>query len=268
MHNPHKASGKAAKVGGDHEFFAVFHSHHVRREEDLAGKVNGLFGKGVHNHVAVGTGQGLEAVHVGVDACEEVLLPGHCHGQVGIQNELIEHREIAVHAELQVLHLVAQNAGTGGFGACAGQGGTTDLVGGGIFHQFPALIVLGPAGIGEKVAYALAGIHRGTAAKGKQDAGGCSCKLLLHLPGVGINAVRCGFLACIHKDHHIAFSNREAFGQIVVGKEVVKEPHCRAALDTQGSKHFLKLGNGALAYHDMTDILGIPVRWRCHNFSV
>ena len=260
VYHTHKTGSHAAQEGGDHELFAVFIAHHVAGKVDLLAEVNGLFGQRIDHHVAVRAGDALKAVHVGVDTRVKILVAGHAGGEVGIKQHLLEHGVVAVHAQLDVLGLVADDARARSFGTRARKGGNGDLVGRGVLDQFPALIVFGLAGIVQQVAHALAGIKHAAAAKGQQGAGRSTAKKGLYLIGVAVHAVGGGFVHGVHIEHHVLAFHRQLGKQILALKKFVHKKHGGAIhRGATRAKQIAKLGNTTRTNHIVTDIFRVAI---------
>ena len=208
-------------------------------------------------------GQALEAVHIRVDAGVEELVARNRHGEIRVKNQLVEHGEVAVHTELEVLGLVAEHAGARGFGTRAGNGGAADLVGSRVLHELPALIVLGAAGVGQEVAHAFAGIHGGTAAEGEHGTGEFSSKPGLHVLRICVHAVGGGLICRVHVNDDVAGLDRQASGQIVMFKEVIKEPDSGGAFLSAGGENIPELIDGTTANHHITNVFGIAIHIFC-----
>ena len=266
MHHAHETGGHAAHEGGDHEQLAVVVAHHVIAKEHALADVDGLFRDRVHNGVAVGAVQTLEAMHEGVDAGIEILVARHGGCQARVEQHLIEHGVVAVHAQFEIFRLVADDARARRLGAGAGKRGHGHLVRGRMLHQLPALIVRRHARIGEQVAHAFAGVQRGTAAEGQQGAGRAAVEKGLHVGRIAVHAVGGGLLGGVHGDHHVPFQDGQLFAQVAVLEVMIEE------VDRRGIRHglaargenVLKLGQGAVADHIIAHILGIAVHGRPH----
>ena len=268
MHHAHKAGSHTAEVGSDHHLFAVFFAHHVLRKENLLAEINGLFSQRINNHVTVRAGDALKAVHVGVDAGVEVLVAGHAGCEVGVHQHLVEHGKVAVHAQLDVFFLIADDPGARGFRPGSRQGGYGDLVGRGIFYKVPALIVFSLAGVGEQIAHALAGIKHTAAAKGHQGARFRAVQKCFHLGGIAVHAVSGRLSGGVDIEHHVAAFHRQLSRQVLALEKVIQKEDSRAGHGLAARSHKIaEMAQAALANHIITDIFCITVHSCPHSMA-
>ena len=199
-------------------------------------------------------------MHVGIDTRVKILVARHAGGEVGVEQHLFKHGVVAVHAQLDVLGLVADDARARGFGTRTRKGGHGDFVGGGIFDQFPSLIVFSLAGVVQQVAHALAGIKHAAAAKGQQGAGSSAAKEGLYLIGVAVHAVSGGFVCGVHIEHHVLVFHRQLGKQILAFKKFVHKKHGGAIYGgATRAEQIAKLGKTTRTNHIITDIFRVAI---------
>lgn len=222
MDDAHVPGGHAADVGGDHHLFAVFFAHHVVGEENFLAELHGAYGEGVDDGVAVAALKRFDAVHEGIDAGVEILVAGNGGEQVGIEQELIIDRVVAVHAQFEIFGDVGKDTGAGALGARAGKGRDADLVDGGILDEFPSLIVFGLAGVGEQVGDGLGGVE-GVPSADAHDAAGSAAVGGGYgfLEGVDAGDFRLG--TGVDEMELVALFHGQTADQFMIAEEVVDE---------------------------------------------
>ena len=222
MDDAHVPGGHAADVGGDHHLFAVFFAHHVVGEENFLAELHGAYGEGVDDGVAVAALKRFDAVHEGIDAGVEILVAGNGGEQVGIEQELIIDRVVAVHAQFEIFGDVGKDTGAGTLGARAGKGRDADLVDGGILDEFPSLIVFGLAGVGEQVGDGLGGVE-GVPSADAHDAAGSAAVGGGYgfLEGVDAGDFRLG--TGVDEMELVALFHGQTADQFMIAEEVVDE---------------------------------------------
>lgn len=227
MDDAHVPGGHAPDIGGDHHLFAVFFAHHVVGEEDLLAKLHGAHGKGVDDGIAVAALKRFDAVHERVDAGIEILVAGNGGEQVGIEQELIIDRVVAVHAQFEIFGDVGKDTGAGAFGTRAGKGRDADLVDGGVLDEFPSLIVFGLAGVGEQVGDGLGRVE-GVASADAHDAAGDTAVGGAYgfLEGVDAGDFRLG--AGVDEMELVALFHGQAADQFMIAEKVVDKVDDRA----------------------------------------
>ena len=259
MDDAHVARGHAADVGGDHHLFPVGLAHHVVGQEDFLAKLHGAHGEGVDDGVAVAAIQRFDAVHERVDAGVEILVAGHGGEQVGIKQKLIENRVVAIHAQFEFFGDVGKDTGAGTFRARAGKGGDADLVDGGMFDEFPALIVLGLAGVGQEVRHGLGRVEGRAAAHAHHAAGqpvvglhdgGLECVDMLDFRfGTGVDEMKL-----------VVLFHAQTPDELVIAEEMIDEEHHRAVNGfAAGFQQIAKLRERTLPKDVVRDIFGIAV---------
>ena len=251
--------GHAADVGGDHHLFAVGFAHHVVGEEDFLAELHGADREGVDDRVAVAAVERFDAVHEGVDAGVEILVAGHGGEQIGIEQKLIIDRVVAVHAQFEFFGDVGKDTSTRTFGTGAGKGRDADLVDGGVLDEFPSLIVLGLAGVGQEVGDGLGGIE-GRAPADAHDAAGQAVVGGDHGGLEGVDARDFGFGAGVHEMKLIALFHGQTADQFMIAEKMVHEEDDRAVHGfATGFQQVGELRQRPLSEHIVGDVFCIAV---------
>lgn len=263
MDDAHVSGCHAADVGGDHHLFAVFVAHHIVGEEDFLAELYGAHGKGVDDGVAVAALKRFDAVHERVDAGVKILVAGNGGEQVGIEQELIIDRVVAVHAQFEIFGDVGKDTGAGALGTRAGEGRDADFVDGGILDEFPALIVFGLAGVGEQVGDGLGGVE-GVAPADAHDAAGRAAVGGAHGFLEGVDAGDFRFGAGVDKVELVALFHGEAADQLMIAEEVVDEVDDRSVHGfAAGLQQVDELSQRTPSEHVVRDVFCIAVHIKC-----
>ncbi len=160
-----RRNSATAEIGGHHEPLARDIVHHVVGEKHLPAQVHRFARVRIAHCISIRAGECLHAVDVGVHTGVEVLVARHGGCEVGVEHHLVEHREVAVHAEFEPRLGVRHHARARGLGTRARNRGHRDLVHAGHLDQVPSLVLGGIPAIGEQVGDCLGGIHRRAAAE-------------------------------------------------------------------------------------------------------
>ena len=198
-------------------------------------------------------------MHERIDAGVEILVAGNGGEQVGIEQELIIDRVVAVHAQFEIFGDIGKDTGAGTLGTRAGKGRDADLVDGGILDELPALIVFGLAGVGEEVGDGLGGVEGVAPADAHDTAGDAAVGGGYgFLEGVDAGDFRLG--TGVDEMELVALFHRQTADQLMIAEEVVDEIDDRAVHGfAAGFQQVAELGQGAPPKHIVRNIFCIAI---------
>ena len=224
--------------------------------------MQGFFAIALAEFIEVSAFQTFNTVDITIHPGIETLVGGGIFGKFRIEYDLIEWREVGVHAEF--FCRTGQYGCSGHFRTGTTKCGDAGFVNTGLFHQVPALVVGRGAWIIHHQGNGFGQVHGGATADA--DHAGNGAELLFEVVGQFIYVSRLGFVSHIGEDHFIIATEGDTVHEGFAFEEMVDEEDHRFAVLTVGGQDFIELVERAAAVDDVADHFEIAESHR-ENFG-